>query len=85
MCLGYKFVIMAAVDLQLALHRRTTYRTGKGLLYTIHRDESLHHVRNGNCGILCTSNGDVRIILANMERNGETTKGFAKFTSGKER
>lgn len=76
---------MAAMDIQLAIHRRRTYSTGERLLHTIHRDKSLHYVWHGDCGILRSGYRYVRIILANMEGNGEETKRFTKFTSGKER
>lgn len=83
--MGYKFTIMATVDIQLAIYRRSAYSARKRLLYTIHRNESLHYVWYGNCSFLRTGNRNVRFILANMERNGEKTKRFTKFTSRKER
>lgn len=85
MRLGNFIAFMATLDLCLAVHRGPTNGTHQCMLYTIHRDKSLHHIRYRNCCILCACHCDDHSLLAHMEGNQEAAKRSSVLASWKTR
>lgn len=69
---------MAPVDLRVAVHRGPENRAGERVLHSVHRDESLHHFRDGYRRFLRARLGHVLPLLQDMEGDQEKAEGSAQ-------
>lgn len=76
--MGNIVAAVATLDLRVALHRGRENGTRRVVLHTVHRNEPLHHLRHGDSRVLRTRVHHGNFVLANMEGNGETSKGPAE-------
>jgi len=83
-CVGHLLAAVATMDLLVAVHRGTTDGSGPRVLYPVHRDEPLHHIRYGHRRVLRSRDGHVYPVLAHMERDGEAAKGPSEFAGRQE-
>lgn len=76
--MGYIVASLATLDLRVAVHRGSKNRAIDRMLYPIHRDEPLHHLRHGHRRVLCSCHDNDNPVLADLEGDGETAEGSAK-------
>lgn len=81
--MGNISVTLATLDLRLALYRGQENSTRDNVLYSVHRDKSLHHLWHRYCRILRARQRNDISVLADMARNGEEEKGPDEFARGK--
>lgn len=82
-CMGNFVVVVATLDLRLAVYRGKKNSTHERLLHSIYRDKSLHHIRYSNRRILRACFCDDHTILADMEGDQEATKRSSVLASRK--
>lgn len=82
--MGVQFGSVAAVDLRVAVHRRRAEGPAAGVLHSVHRDEPVHYVRDGDRGVLCARDSDGVSVLQDMVGDAEATEGPAEFAGWEE-
>jgi len=79
--LGYIVAALATLDLRVAIHRGSKDRAKDRVLHPIHRDEPLHHLRHGHRRVLCSCHDNDIPLLADLERDEETSEGLTELAS----
>lgn len=72
---------VAAVDLPVADHRRSSDRARNAVLHPVHTDQSVHHFRHGYRGLLRAGHGHVFSVLPHLQGDEKETKRLAESAS----
>lgn len=72
---------VAAVDLPVADHRRSSDRSRNAVLHPVHTDQSVHHFRYGHRGLLRAGHGHVFFVLPHLQGDKKETERLAESAS----